>query len=83
MIFRSQASGKHIRQEQTVEQSGGVPPQSPICASCGPNAQMHRLTKTLFLCPTCGRIVKDAGIGLEVVRAPTLELSLGLEVGTP
>ena len=43
---------------------------------------MRRLTKTLFHCPSCGRIIKDEGIGYQVVREPTLELSLGLEVGT-
>jgi hypothetical protein len=83
LIFRSHAS-RHLAWEAGgLEPRGGVPHQNPICAACGPHAQMHRLTKTLFHCPTCGRIVKAAGIGLEVVRAPTLELSLGLEVGTP
>jgi hypothetical protein len=81
-IFRSHSSRHLAWEERGLERSGGVPQQNPICASCGPHAQMHRLTKTLFQCPTCGRIVKAAGIGLEVVRAPTLELALGLEVGS-
>jgi hypothetical protein len=42
---------------------------------------MQRLTKTLFHCPSCGRIVAHRGLHWEVVRQPTLELSVGLEVG--
>jgi hypothetical protein len=42
---------------------------------------MRRLTKTLFHCTSCGRIVADRGIGMEVVREPSLELFQGLEVG--
>ena len=83
ILFRSQTARARqpLWQEPPLEPGGGGAPQNPICASCGPHAQMHRLTKTLFHCPTCGRIVADRGIGMEVVRQPTLELSLGLEVG--
>jgi ribosomal protein L37AE/L43A len=81
VIFRSQSLRHLAGEERTLKSSGGVPRQNPTCSSCGPHAQMHRLTKTLFHCPTCGKIVKDAGIGMEIVRQPTLELSLGLEVG--
>jgi hypothetical protein len=52
----------------------------PHCLTCGPSTIMHRLTKTLFHCPTCGTITRDQGMGTEIVRKPQLELALGREV---
>ena len=82
LIFRSRTAGVNQRlpEERIADRSGGGALQHPICASCGPRAQMHRLTKTLFLCPTCGTIVAARGIGMEVVRKPSLELVQEQEV---
>jgi len=60
---------------------GGSPRQNPTCLTCGPFTEMDRLTRTLFHCAGCGSIVKDQGMGLEIVRAGGAELSLGKEVG--
>ena len=66
---------------RTSDWTGGAPRHNPTCASCGWTQEMRRLTKTLFHCPSCGRIVAARGIGIEVVREPALALSQGLEVG--
>jgi hypothetical protein len=42
---------------------------------------MERISRNLFHCANCGTIVKDQGIGIEVVRTPRLELTLGKEAG--
>ena len=81
IIFRSQLSRQQRGEEHAIERSGGSQPQNPTCSSCGWTQEMRRLSKTLFHCTSCGRIVADRGLRLEVVREPTLELSRGLEVG--
>jgi hypothetical protein len=42
---------------------------------------MQRISRTLFHCAGCGMLVKYPGIGIEVVRRPQLELTLGKEAG--
>ena len=81
LIYRSQSARREAQEERSREASGGSVRQNPTCASCGWTQEMRRLTKTLFHCPSCGRIVADRGIGMEVVREPSLELFQGLEVG--
>jgi hypothetical protein len=70
------ASGRGA--QRSVTRGGGDAP--PHCLTCGPSTIMHRLTKTLFHCPTCGTITRDQGMGTEIVRKPKLELSIGREV---
>ena len=85
VIFRSQTTRQPVRQqvfeERPLDSAGGSPRHNPTCASCGWSQEMRRLTKTLYHCTSCVRIVEDQGIGMEVVREPSLELFQGLEVG--
>jgi ribosomal protein L37AE/L43A len=64
------------------DRMGAAPRRNPSCLGCGFSTEMHRLTKTLFRCPSCGRIVENNGISVQVVREPTLTLAFGGEVGT-
>jgi hypothetical protein len=80
-IFRSQSRSQQAWMEPASGWSGGVPQHNPTCSFCGFTQAMQRLTKTLFHCTSCGRIVAARGLHLEVVREPTLEISQGLEVG--
>ncbi|MBV9481641.1 MAG: hypothetical protein JO249_12940 [Acidobacteria bacterium] len=82
IFFRSHADRRLVRGEQSSESSGGIPPHNPVCTSCGPFVEMERLTKTLFRCPACARVVVKQGMGMAVVREPRLELSLEQEVGS-
>jgi hypothetical protein len=82
IIFRSQSRSQQAGLEPASDWSGGAPQQNPTCSSCGFTQEMQRLTKTLFHCTSCGRIVAARGLRLEeVVREPALALSQGLEVG--
>jgi predicted RNA-binding Zn-ribbon protein involved in translation (DUF1610 family) len=81
-IFRSQSRSLQGGMQHASDWSGGAPQQNPTCSSCGFTQVMQRLTKTLFHCTSCGRIVAARGLGREVVREPALALSQGLEVGT-
>jgi hypothetical protein len=81
IIFRSQSRSQQAWMEPAGGWSGGAPQQNPTCSSCGYTQEMQRLTKTLFHCTSCGRIVAAHGLRLEVVREPKLEISQGLEVG--
>jgi ribosomal protein L37AE/L43A len=67
--------------EPVSDRGGSAPQHNPTCSFCGFTQEMQRLTKTLFHCTSCGRIVAARGLRLEVVREPTLALSQGLEVG--
>jgi hypothetical protein len=60
--------------------SGGSNEVIPHCLTCGPGRMMHRLTQSLFHCPSCGTITREQGMGTEIVRQPKLELTLGREV---
>ena len=68
------------KQERTDTFRAG-PRRNPPCLTCGPWNEMERISRTLFHCANCGTIVKDQGIGIEVVRTPRLELTLGKETG--
>jgi len=81
-IFRSQSRSMQTWMQPASDWSGGAPQQNPTCSSCGFTQEMQRLTKTLFHCTSCGRIVAIRGLGLEVVREPALALSQELEVGS-
>jgi hypothetical protein len=81
IIFRSPSRSQQAWMEPASEWRGGAPQQNPTCSSCGFTQEMRRLTKTLFHCTSCGRIVAHQGRGMTVVREPTLALFKGLEVG--
>jgi hypothetical protein len=64
------------RRPKTIRIAGGMVQRSitrggsdmtPHCLTCGPGTTMHRLTKSLFHCPTCGTITRDQGTSIEIV----------------
>lgn len=58
---------------------GPGPRKNPACLNCGPRSEMQRISRTLFHCAGCGMLLKDQGLGIEIVRRPQLEISLGKE----